>query len=199
MYAEKIYPLFIPFLKIFESRAPATESDSARVYDTILFGCNRAGYDFVKIFKEFGAQFLAIDFDPDIIKELTGKGINCIYGDAEDSEFLEEISIGRAKIIISTIPEFETNNFLVNKVRAENKDSLVLLLSYNIDDAIKLYECGATYVILPHFVGGEFAVKVISEAGFDVEKLNAKREEHVNYLKERKALGHAHPVWNHNR
>jgi len=199
VYSEKIYPLFIPFLKIFENRAPAAESDSARVYDTVLFGCNRAGYDFVKIFKEFGTQFLAIDFDPDIIKELTEKGINCIYGDAEDSEFLEEISIGRAKIVISTIPEFETNNFLVNKVRSENKDSLVLLLSYNIDDAIRLYECGATYVILPHFVGGEFAVKVISEAGFDVEKLNSKREEHVAYLKERKALGHAHPVWNHNR
>ncbi|KKS61089.1 MAG: Sodium/hydrogen exchanger [Candidatus Collierbacteria bacterium GW2011_GWE2_42_48] len=129
VYSEKIYPLFIPLLKIFESRAPTTESDSARVYDTVLFGCNRAGYDFVKIFKEFGTQFLAIDFDPDIIKELTGKGINCIYGDAEDSEFLEEISIGRAKIVISTIPEFETNNFLVNKVRSENKDSLVLLLS----------------------------------------------------------------------
>ena len=199
VHAEKIYPLFVPILKIFESRAPAVEDAPDRVYDTVLFGCNRAGYDFVKIFKEFGTQFLAIDFDPDIIKELTGKGINCIYGDAEDSEFLEEISIGRAKIVISTVPEYETNHFLLSKIRSENADSLVLLLSYNIDDAIKLYENGATYVILHHFIGGEFAVKIISDAGFDVAKLNAKREEHVNYLKERKALGHAHPVWNHNK
>ncbi|GIW69316.1 MAG: potassium transporter Kef [Patescibacteria group bacterium] len=199
VYAEKIYPLFVPFLKLFEKKTVVADTDIARVYDTILFGCNRAGYDFVKIFKEFGKQFLAVDFDPDIVKELTSKGINCIYGDAEDAEFLDEISVGKAKIVISTIPEFETNNFLLNKVRSENPDSLVVLISYNIDEAIKLYEGGATYVILPHFIGGEFAVRIISEAGFDVKKLSARRDEHVNYLRERKKLGHAHPVWTHSQ
>ncbi|KKS31366.1 hypothetical protein A2380_02685 [candidate division WWE3 bacterium RIFOXYB1_FULL_43_24] len=198
-YAEKVYPVFIPLLRIFERKVPNNEVDSTKIYDTVLFGCNRAGYDFIKIFKEFGTQFLAVDFDPDIIKELTTKGINCIYGDAEDAEFLEEISIEKAKIVISTIPEFETNNYLLEKIRAVNENSLVLLLSYNIDDAIKLYENGATYVILPHFVGGEFAVKIISDAGFDVQKLGVKRGEHVAYLRERRALGHAHPVWNHNK
>jgi hypothetical protein len=198
-FSEKIYPLFIPLLKIFESKAPANEGDAEHIYDTVLFGCNRAGYDFLKVFKEFGTHFLAVDFDPDIIKELNSKGIHCLYGDAEDAEFLEEINIGKTKIVISTVPEFETNNFLLGKVRAENTESLVLLLSYNIDDAIKLYENGATYVILPHFIGGEFAVKMATEAGFDVQKLNVKREEHVRYLKERKILGHAHPTWNHNR
>lgn len=199
VYAEKIYPVFVPLLKIFEKKTVVADTDSARVYDTILFGCNRAGYDFVKIFKEFGKQFLAVDFDPDIVKELTSKGINCVYGDAEDAEFLDEVSVGKARVVISTIPEYETNHFLLTKVRSENEDSLVVLISYNIDEALRLYEDGATYVILPHFIGGEFAVRVISEAGFDVKKLNVKRDEHVNYLRERKKLGHAHPVWTHSQ
>lgn len=198
-YSEKLYPIFLPLMRLFENRTPAIEKDSQHFYDTVLFGCNRAGYDFLKVFRELGSHFLAVDFDPDIIKELGSKGINCMYGDAEDAEFLEEINIGKSKIVISTIPEFETNSFLLSRVRSENKDSLVLLLSYNIDEAIKLYEDGATYVILPHFIGGEYAVKLAGEAGFDVAKLNVKREEHVRYLKERKELGHAHPTWVHNQ
>ena len=74
---------------------------------------------------------------------------------------------------------------------------MVILLSYNIDDAIYLYEKGATYVVLPHFISGEFAAHLADEAGFDVQKVSQKREEHINYLRERKRLGHAHPVWAH--
>ncbi len=198
VFGEKLYPVLVPLLNLFENKPKKEPRDGVSVFDTVLFGCNRAGYDFIRTFKEFGSQFLAVDFDPDIIKELQQKGINCIYGDAEDSEFLDEINIGKAKIVVSTIPEYETNVYLLSKIRAETEDSIVMLVSYNIDDAISLYEKGATYVILPHFIGGEFAVKLASDAEFDLIKLHTKRDEHLTYLKERKALGHAHPVWNHN-
>ena len=93
-----------------------------------MFGCNRSGYDFIKIFKYFGRKFLAVDFDPEIIKGLNKRGINCCYGDAEDGEFLDEVDIGRAKIVVSTIPEYETNSFLVTKIREENDSSIVFLI-----------------------------------------------------------------------
>jgi Kef-type K+ transport system membrane component KefB len=196
-YVEKIYPFFIPFISLFERKKVEPDNIIKQNHDVILFGCNRSGYDFIKIFKYFGRKFLAVDFDPEIVKQLNGRGINCCYGDAEDGEFLDEVSIGKAKIVVSTIPEFETNAFLVTKVRTENENSIVFLISYSIDDAIKLYEKGATYVILPHFIGGEFAAKLTTEAGFDIKKLYAKRDEHIKYLHERKALGHLHPTWTH--
>jgi len=159
-YVEKIYPLFIPLISIFERKKIKSDDFFAKPYEVILFGCNRSGYDFIKIFKFFGKKFLAVDFDPEIIKQLNSRGINCCYGDAEDSEFLEEVNIAKAKIVVSTIPEYETNAFLVSKIRAENGNSIVFLICYNIDEAIKLYERGATYVILPHFISGEFAAKL---------------------------------------
>jgi Kef-type K+ transport system membrane component KefB/Trk K+ transport system NAD-binding subunit len=196
-YVEKIYPVFIPFVSLFERKKVKPDDSVGLAHDVILFGCNRSGYDFIKIFKYFGKKFLAVDFDPEIIKQLNNGGINCCYGDAEDGEFLDEVSIGKAKIVVSTIPEYETNAFLVTKIREENEDSIVFLISYNIDDAIKLYEKGATYVILPHFISGEFAAKLTTEAGFDIKNLRGKREGHIKYLKERKALGHSHPTWTH--
>jgi len=193
MYVEKLYPLAIPFVSIFEKKKYEPEETEFKLFEVILFGCNRSGYDFLKLFKYFGRKFLAVDFDPEIIKELNAKGINCCYGDAEDGEFLDEINAGKAKIVVSTIPDFDTGAFLLNRVKNENPNAIVFLTSYNIDDAIKLYERGATYVILPHFIGGEFAARLTTESGFDINKLHGKRDEHIKYLRERKALGHVHP------
>lgn len=197
VYLEKIYPLFAPFFAIFERKKIKPDEIFGKKFEVILFGCNRSGYDFVKIFKYFGKKFLAVDFDPEIIKHLNKTGVNCCYGDAEDGEFLDEVDIGKAKIVVSTIPEYETNAFLITRIRKENQNSIVFVISYNIDEAMKLYEKGATYVILPHFISGEFAAKLTTEAGFDVEKLRTKRDEHIRYLTERKALGHTHPTWKH--
>jgi Kef-type K+ transport system membrane component KefB/Trk K+ transport system NAD-binding subunit len=198
IYAEKIYPVFSNMLRVFEKVGAHKEGHGSSSYEVVLFGCNRAGYDFIKIFRDLGKKFLAVDFDPELIKELTQKGINCQYGDAEDGEFLDEINIAQAKAVISTIPDHEANMFLLKKVRAENEDTVVILLSYNIDEAIALYEKGASYVILPHFIGGQFAAQLTKETGFNVSKLHSKRAEHIAYLKERKVLGHAHPKWAHN-
>jgi Kef-type K+ transport system membrane component KefB/Trk K+ transport system NAD-binding subunit len=195
-YSKRIYPFFAPFLKIFERRKINKELATISNFDVVLFGCNRVGYDFIKVFSKLDREFLAVDFDPDIVKELTEKGINCMYGDAEDSEFLDEISADKAKVVISTIPEFDTNLFLLTRLKHKNSNSIIILISYNIDEAIKLYEKGATYVIMPHFIGGQFAAKLAEEAGFDVSKLHNKRDEHISYLKERKKLGHSYPAWN---
>lgn len=197
-YSEKIYPIFYPLIKIFEKKKDLErEITRAKKFDVILFGCNRVGYDFIRVFKDLKSAFLAIDFDPDVIKNLSQSGINCVYGDAEDSEFLEEISVDKAKVVISTIPEFETNSYLLTKIREKNEDVIVILLSYDINEAMELYEKGATYVVLPHFIGGEYAASLVEGAGFDIKKLHKNRNRHIDYLKERKYLGHAHPHWFH--
>lgn len=197
IYLEKIYPKFAPFLKGFERRHHLRERSIVSSYDVILFGCNRVGFDFIKTFKRLGPAFLAIDFDPDIVEELQKSSINCSYGDAEDADFLDDINVEKAKLVVSTIPDIDANTFLLSKVRSENKDSMVILLSYSINEAIRLYELGATYVVLPHFISGEFAANLAEQAGLDVNNVKDKREEHIVYLKERRRLGHSHPVWAH--
>ena len=62
---------------------------------------------------------------------------------------------------------------------------------------MSLYEKGATYVVLPHFIGGEYAATLIDKADFDIKKLYSNRNKHIDYLKERKYLGHSHPKWFH--
>lgn len=197
-YVESLYPLVAPFIKAFEKKKLLEkEISKAKRYDVILFGCNRVGYDFIRVFRSLEKGFLAVDFDPDVIKSLISTGVNCVYGDAEDGDFLEEISIDKSKVVISTIPDFQTNSYMLHKIREKSEDIIVVLLSYDIEEAVKLYESGATYVILPHFIGGEYAASLVEGVNFDIKKLHSKRNKHIDYLKERRYLGHSHPQWYH--
>ncbi|MBI2414770.1 cation:proton antiporter [candidate division WWE3 bacterium] len=188
IYSPKLYPLLANLLFIFEKKVVDKESDILTRYDVILFGCNRVGYDFIEKFKHLGQSFLCIDYDPDVIKDLVASGINCKYGDVEDADFLDDLNIYESKMIVSTIPEFEANMFLLRMVK-KNPEIIIITISYTIDDALRLYDAGADYVILPHFVGGRFVADMAEKADFDNKKFDEERSSHLDYLKQRKELG----------
>ena len=133
---------------------------------------------------------MAIDYDPEIIEHLLARGINVKYGDAEDGDFLEDINVSGAKAVISTIPDFETNSFLINKIRVENSNNIIITTSNNIDHAISLYEKGADYVIFPHFLGGQIVSKIAKDAIYGAHDLKHTKSQHLEYLQKRKSLGY---------
>ena len=191
--AEQLYPYFSTYLAKIEKKRTIKENDLLANHEVILFGCNRVGYDFLTLFKTMGQSFLVIDFDPQIVADLTKDGINARYGDAEDAEFLEELNIDESKMIISTIPDFDINMFLLSRVKKLNKEMIVIVISYNVDEALTLYKKGATYVILPHFIGGHFAAMMAAEHWLHIDRFNAERDKHIKYLNERIKAGHSHP------
>jgi Trk K+ transport system NAD-binding subunit len=190
-YAERIYLRFSSILNIFERRGAFEEIETLGGYDVILFGCHRVGYDFIEVFKKLHTRFLGVDYDPEIISDLLSKGINIKYGDADDGEFLEDIKVYEAKAVISTIPDYDTNLFILSKTKHINPEIITILTSYRIEPAIELYERGADYVIVPHFIGGQIVSRLAKDAVFGVSDLSKTRENHIQYLKHRKYLGHS--------
>ena len=134
-----------------------------------------------------------MDYNPETLEELKKKNINCIYGDAEDAEFLGELNVAQARMVISTIPDYETSILLLEEVRKTNRESAVVLISYNVDDALAFYQKGATYVILPHFISAQHATKLLEELGVNHNSFENEKNNHILYLNERKNMGHAHP------
>ncbi len=192
LFNRKIYPFFQNF--VYERKNTKLGKATAENYDVILLGCNRVGYDFFETFKDLGNEFLVIDYDPEVIKRLTELGINCRYGDADDNEFLDELNLPKAKMVISSIPDFETNQFIVAKIRETSKDTVIMMISHEVDEAIDLYDAGATYVITPHFLGGKYASMLIAKYGFDVKKFVTEKEKHIKELEKRRELGHVRAV-----
>lgn len=192
-FSNKIYSITNKVLKPCKRDISDSLETIKPTYDVILFGCNRVGWDFVKAFKNLGTGFIAVDYNPETLEELKKKNINCIYGDAEDAEFLDELNVAQAKMVISTIPDYETSILLLEEVRKINQESAVVLISYNVDDALTFYSKGATYVILPHFISAQHAMKLLEELGINHQSFENEKNKHILYLNERKNMGHAHP------
>ncbi len=188
LYSEKIYPFFEKFLTIFERKNIINGNKEKNLgnYDCILFGCNRIGYDVLKAFDKTNSKYFVVEYDPQKVKDFEKKGIEVVYGDSSDSDFIDELPLKKTKMIVSTIPDFNTNLMLLEKVNKINKNIISILISYHADDAIKLYEEGASYVIIPHFLGGHYTATLIETHGTDFNKFLAEKMKHLNYLNQRK-------------
>ena len=185
LHAERIYALLSPYLGIFERKHPVTERVSEKQVDAILFGCHRVGTDFIATLQKRKLSYLVVDFDPAMIEQLEARKIPCRYGDAHDNEFLEEVGVAKANLIISTIPDFEVNLFILKKTQKMNKKGLIILTAQSVEQARLLYASGAAYVIMPHYLGGNHAAMLLERHGYNEKKIAVERKHHLEHLEER--------------
>ncbi len=196
LYSDKLYNFLAPYLSIFERKGRKVDqrrNANVKSYDILLFGYNRIGLDILESLGKIKKKFLVIDYDPDVINNLTQKDLPCMFGDANDSELLSELNFRKTKMVISTIPDIDTNLLLMNHVRAVNKKTIIALVSHSIEDATRLYDEGATYVIMPHFLGGKHFSTMIEKNKLSVQKFLKEKISHLNHINHRKEQGHDHP------
>lgn len=195
-HSNTLYSHISKYLGIFERRGRKVDEHihhKGKHYDIILFGYDRIGFSLLESIKNVNKKFLIIDYDPQKISDLANEGYECRYGDANDTELLNELDFSKAKMIISTISDVETDLMLIKKVRNTNKKAVIIIVSHNIGEALKLYESGATYVVMPHFLGGEYASTLIQKHGINLNEFLKEKTKHINHLKIRDELNHPHP------
>lgn len=193
-YSGSIYTKCSPYLKIFERKYLREEfTGKSKNFRIILFGYNRIGFSLTRAFRKIKKSFLVVDFNPDIIKLLKHENSPYKYGDAGDIELLDELGLDKVEMAISTIPDIDTNLLIMGKVREKNKNAVIIITSHQIDDAFRLYEAGADYVIMPHFLGGVHTSTLIEKFGTKVNKFVREKLRHIEELKLRKGIGHEHP------
>ncbi|MEI7919927.1 MAG: NAD(P)-binding protein [bacterium] len=130
-------------------------------------------------------EILVIDEHPGIIAHLQKNNIPCIYGDIGDIDFLQELNIKKTKMIVSTVKTFDENMILLKTIKQNNPNLIIILVSNHIHEAIKLYEKGADYVILPHYIGVDHTSLMLEEYGFDIQKFMENKKTLVHDLKNR--------------
>lgn len=193
VYGEKIYSILKPLLKIFEKKKTKEEKEEKNFNEIILFGCDRIGFYFLDVFKNLTARFLIVDYNFYRIKQLEREGYNVLYGDASEIDFLNELSLENARLIISTIPDYETNLLILREYKKRNPQGIFLATAYRINDALDLYKNNGDYIIMPHFLGGEHAKEIVQNFIFDKEKYLKLKEEHFKDLLRKIKKGFEHP------
>lgn len=185
MYSNKVYSVISRYLSIFEKRGSKIDElkfHEGSEFDVILFGYNRMGRNIEKALKKMKTKYLIVDYNPEVIDSLSEKGVESRYGDAGDTELLDELDLCKSQMIISTVKDYDTNALMIRKVRERNKDIIIITVSNQEDEAIDLYRKGSTYVILPHHLGGHHAAMMIEEFRFNINKFLKEKEKHAKQL-----------------
>jgi len=195
-YDNKLFQILAKVLKpleYFGKKHREIRVAKPRKYSVLVVGCDRIGFGIVKTIKKMRKKYLVVDYNPEVIKRLMNQRIPCLYGDIGDIEILERIRLPDVKMVVSTIPILDLNRILLKVIRRKNKKALVFLTANNVDEALSLYEHGADYVILPHFLGGDHVSVLMQESVQNIKKLLDRKSTHIKELKHRMHLGHRHP------
>ncbi len=178
-YDDQLYRLFEKSLSVFERKAVKERPQKEVSYPIILFGYHRGGHEFLQVFREMKQRYLVVDYDPEVIEHLDRQGVRCTYGDATDEELLHEINARKAQLIVSTITDMSVNRSLLGYLRYHNPDAVFICHANGYDEAASLYSHGATYVMLPHFLGSERIGNFIKKHGFNHAAFDTYRKQHV--------------------
>ena len=178
-YDDRLYRLLENILKHFERKNVRNEQQKHAAYPIILFGYHKGGHEFVQAFREMNERYLVVDYNPEIIEHLEQQGIRHAFGDMTDEEFLEEIGAARAELVVSTIDALTVNLATLNYLRKHNAEISFVCHATNYEDAAKLYEHGASYVSLPHYIGSERVSNFIKRHGISHKALSSYRDRHL--------------------
>lgn len=184
MYSRQIYDKLRGVVSIFERKHSYDKKEIREKYDVILFGYNRIGYNILKSLKKIKKNYLIVDFNPDTIADLTKLKMPALYGDISDAEFLQDLPLDKLKLVVSTVPDLETNEVLIENVRLFNPKAIIIVSANQVRDALDLYKKGANYVLTPHFLGGEYLSKMILHSKMNSKDYEKEKEKHFKMLKE---------------
>lgn len=183
-YSDPIYKALQKQLTLFEKNRTHTDKTSGRYgYDLVLFGYKKGGLEFIKLFQSLKKKFVVVDYDPESIDAMEHQKINCIYGDATDIELLEELGIEKTRLIVSTISDHDTNVFLIRLVEKINPKAIVIVHAESITKANELYEIGASYVVIPHYIGSENIGAFIKNSELKKSEFTKYHDKHIAYIK----------------
>ncbi|KKR30818.1 hypothetical protein A2715_01810 [Candidatus Woesebacteria bacterium RIFCSPHIGHO2_01_FULL_39_32] len=182
---DKLYKRLQRSLSIFERRKTTEHIDNIPTSlknHVVIAGCHRTGRTLIRYFKAKKYDFLVVDFNPSVYNELTAENINVIFGDISDPEILEAAGIVSARLIISTVGNLQDNLTLLEYVVEAEEKPLTIFTSSSRTHALKLYEKGADYVVVPEVVAGDHIRNLLRIYGTRSERLKKAGQSHFNRL-----------------
>ncbi|MBX4196175.1 cation:proton antiporter [Candidatus Pacearchaeota archaeon] len=182
-YAHSIFDKISHLLNIFEGKRHERRILEEESFDVVLFGYHRIGQSLLQALQAMNKKFIVVDYNPKTIIELSRKGINCVYGDARDREFVSELKLNKASFVISTIPDSESNITIKERMEEIGSKAIFIATAEHMQTALDLYEKGVDYVVIPHLLGGKYLASMLGQYKLDSEKYKHAGKEHTKELK----------------
>ncbi len=188
LYSSKLYEKLISHLAVFfEGRNNGSREKS--LGDVILkrhiviVGAHRLGEHIAHTLLKQKEQIVVVDFNPDVVSHFSEHGILAILGDISDPYIQEVARLSDARMVICSIPDYSDTLALLEAIHHNlHKRPKVIVAASDESEALQLYEKGAGYVLLPHFVGSQHLAHVV-EQSVENRGLSKLREKHLKALR----------------
>jgi Kef-type K+ transport system membrane component KefB len=137
--------------------------------DIALLGFFRIASSFLQEIEEQSPdllqKLLVIDYNPVVYQKLRDRGVKVVYGDISHMETLQHAGIQYAKLVLSTISDeilVGTDNLkIIGLLKKLCPFAKIIVTAESPGAALKLYQAGADYVLLPNMVAGGHLVLIV--------------------------------------
>lgn len=111
-------------------------------------------------------KIVVVDFNPEIREKLSGLGIKVVYGDISHMDTLHHAGIHHVKLVVSTIPDnilVGTDNLkIIRHMKEICPHARIIVTAESPESALKMYEEGADFVILPRIVSAKNILEMVN-------------------------------------
>jgi len=113
----------------------------------ILCGFARNGQYLARFLVQEGVNYIALDLDPDLVREAAGAGENVVYGDASRKEALIAAGLLRASVVIITTSDTQLAEKVLHHTHELRPDLPVVVRTLDERDFDRLSKAGAAEVV----------------------------------------------------
>ncbi len=119
----------------------------ARQDHVIICGYGRSGQNLARLLEAEDIQFIALDSDPERVREATGEGGSVVYGDAGRKDALSAAGLGKARAVVITFADTPTALKILHHIHAARPELPVVVRTLDDNELDRLMKGGATEVV----------------------------------------------------
>ena len=181
IYSDQLYQRLGPHLRWFEPKHKR-QTRPEKVPRLLLIGYRRGGEQFIKAFKKIRRHYLVIDYNPQVIEHLEQSSVPHLAGDATDLDLLGEIVLDKVELVVLTLSDFRDTELLIDYLSQVCPQAVIICSTDTPDEATQLYARGASYVMLPHYIGNQQILNFITDKGISHHAFRRFRNQHLKIL-----------------
>jgi monovalent cation:H+ antiporter-2, CPA2 family len=119
----------------------------ARQDHVIICGYGRSGQNLARLLEREDIAYLALDADPQRVREAAADGGNVVYGDASRRETLTSAGLAKARAVAITFADTPTALKILHRIQEQRNDVPVIVRTVDDSELDKLFAAGATEVV----------------------------------------------------
>lgn len=119
-------------------------SGDAERAPVIIIGFGRVGQMVAGLLEQHDIPYIAADSDADVVAMHRAKGKPLFYGDVRRLDFLRRLDLDHARALVITTDAHAVVEHVVQSVRAEHPNLLIVARARDAAHAARLYKLGAT-------------------------------------------------------